>query len=105
MSREKSKSKFHSIKPQIKIQTEAINKDYISIRISDNRTGIPEEVKKRIFEPFYTTKPVGKGTGLGLSLSYQIIVEKHGGNFDCNSIVGEGTEFVIQLSVAFNTSR
>ncbi|MEB3341182.1 MAG: ATP-binding protein [Okeania sp.] len=102
MSPEKSKSKFISIQPHIKIKTETINKDYISIRISDNGPGIPEEVKNRIFEPFYTTKPVGKGTGLGLSLSYQIIVEKHGGNFYCNSILGEGTEFVIELPIVYN---
>ena len=101
MSWETLKSKFFSIKPQIKIQTKVINKDCISIHIIDNGLGIPEEVKKRIFDPFYTTKPVGKGTGLGLSLSYQIIIEKHGGNFYCNSIVGEGTEFVIELPVVY----
>ncbi len=102
MSWEKLKSKFASIKPQIKIKTEAINKDYISIHIMDNGLGIPAEVKKRIFDPFFTTKPVGKGTGLGLSLSYQIIVEKHRGNFYCNSVVGQGTEFVIELPVVYS---
>ncbi|WP_293132977.1 ATP-binding protein [Okeania sp. SIO3I5] len=101
MSWERLKSKFCSIKPQIKIQTKVINKDYISIYIIDNGIGIPEEVKNRIFDPFYTTKPVGKGTGLGLSLSYQIIVEKHGGNFYCNSVVGDSTEFVIELPVVY----
>jgi signal transduction histidine kinase len=59
--------------------------------------GIPETVKKRIFDPFYTTKPVGQGTGLGLSISYQIIVEKHKGKLECRSQLGEGTEFVIEL--------
>ncbi|OZH54758.1 histidine kinase, partial [Hydrocoleum sp. CS-953] len=101
MSWEKLKSKFYSTKPLIKIKTEAINKNYISIHIIDNGLGIPAEIKKRIFDPFYTTKPVGKGTGLGLSLSYQIIVEKHGGNFYCNSVVGQGTEFVIELPVIY----
>ncbi|MEM1169213.1 MAG: ATP-binding protein [Cyanobacteria bacterium P01_H01_bin.35] len=101
MSWEKLKSKFSYTKPMIKIKTEARNKDYISIHIIDNALGIPEEIKKRIFDPFYTTKPVGKGTGLGLSLSYQIIVEKHGGNFYCNSVVGQGTEFVIELPVVY----
>ncbi|MGD1699026.1 sensor histidine kinase [Dapis sp. BLCC M229] len=101
MSWEKLKSKFFSTKPQIKIKTKAINKDYISIHIMDNGLGIPAEVKKRIFDPFYTTKPVGKGTGLGLSLSYQIVVEKHGGNFYCNSVVGQSTEFVIELPVVY----
>ncbi|MDE5102492.1 MAG: HAMP domain-containing sensor histidine kinase [Trichodesmium sp. St19_bin2] len=104
MSWEKSKSKFFSIKPQIIIKTKTLNKDYISIHIIDNGLGIPEENKNRIFEPFYTTKPVGKGTGLGLSLSYQIIVEKHGGNFYCNSLVNEGTEFVIELPILYKFS-
>ena len=98
ISWKKSESKFLSIKPQIKIKTRAIDKNYISIHIIDNGIGIPEKVKNRIFEPFYTTKPIGKGTGLGLSLSYQIIVEKHGGNLYFNS-GEEGTEFVIELPV------
>ena len=98
ISWEKSKSKFLSIKPQIKIKTRVIDKNHISIHIIDNGIGIPEKVKNRIFEPFYTTKPIGKGTGLGLSLSYQIIVEKHGGNLYFNS-GEEGTEFVIELPV------
>ncbi len=67
------------------------------IRISDNASGMTEEVKKRIFDPFYTTKPVGKGTGLGLSISYQIIVEKHGGTMECISEPGKGTEFWIEI--------
>ena len=67
------------------------------IRISDNGSGMTEEVKKRIFDPFYTTKPVGKGTGLGLSISYQIIVEKHGGIMECISEPGQGTEFWIEI--------
>jgi signal transduction histidine kinase len=58
-----------------------------------------EEVKKRIFDPFYTTKPVGKGTGLGLAISYQIIVEKHGGIMECISEPGKGTEFWIEIPV------
>ena len=104
MSWEQSNLKSCSIQPQIIIKTEAINKDYISIHIIDNGLGIPEEVKNRIFEPFYTTKPIGKGTGLGLSLSYQIIVEKHGGNFYSNSLVNNGTEFVIELPVLYRSS-
>ncbi|NEP06301.1 MAG: HAMP domain-containing protein [Okeania sp. SIO2G4] len=99
MSWEKSNSLFCNIQPYIKIQTKFINKYWIAIHITDNGMGMPEEVKNRIFDPFYTTKPVGKGTGLGLSLSYQIIVEKHQGKFYCNSVVGQGTEFVIELPV------
>ncbi|MDH5608369.1 MAG: ATP-binding protein [Cyclobacteriaceae bacterium] len=70
--------------------------DEIIIRIKDDGTGMPEEVRKRIFEPFYTTKPVGIGTGLGLSISYGII-EKHKGQIYVNSELGKGTEFVIHL--------
>lgn len=99
MSWEQSNSRFCNIQPYIKIQTKVINKDWIAIHITDNGMGIPEEVKNRIFDPFYTTKPVGKGTGLGLSLSYQIIVEKHNGKFYCNSVVGQGTEFAIELPI------
>ncbi len=69
------------------------------IRISDNGPGMTPEVKKRIFDPFYTTKPVGKGTGLGLAISYQIVVEKHGGIIECISEPGKGTEFWIEIPV------
>jgi signal transduction histidine kinase len=55
------------------------------------------KIRRRIFEPFYTTKPVGKGTGLGLSVSYFIITENHGGKMDVFSSNGEGTRFVIRL--------
>ncbi len=59
--------------------------------------GMSEEVKNRIFNPFFTTKPVGKGTGMGMAISYQIITEKHGGKLECFSTLGEGSEFIIQL--------
>lgn len=74
----------------------------VTIRISDNGPGIPEEVQKRMFEPFFTTKPVGKGTGLGMSISYQIIAEKHGGCLQCNSLPGEGSEFLIEIPLRQN---
>jgi signal transduction histidine kinase len=54
-------------------------------------------VQQKIFDPFFTTKPVGSGTGLGLSISYQIIVDKHKGSLTCDSTLGEGTEFVIEI--------
>ncbi len=69
----------------------------ILIRIMDNGTGIPENIRSHLFEPFFTTKPVGKGIGLGLSISYHIVVEKHGGKLLCNSTVGQGTEFIIEI--------
>ncbi|MGC1394008.1 MAG: PAS domain S-box protein [Coleofasciculaceae cyanobacterium] len=67
------------------------------IRIIDNGPGITEDIAHRLFDPFFTTKPVGKGTGLGLSVSYQIVVEKHGGLLTCLSEPGKGTEFCIMI--------
>jgi signal transduction histidine kinase len=58
-----------------------------------------EAMKKQLFNPFFTTKPVGKGTGLGLSISYQIVVEKHGGQLHCFSEPGKGTEFAIAIPI------
>ncbi len=89
-------------KLQIRIRTELTNDNHIIIRISDNGSGIPEEVQKRLFDPFFTTKAVGKGTGLGLSISYQIVVEKHGGELYCISTPEEGSEFIIKIPVVSN---
>lgn len=72
--------------------------DKVEIRIKDNGTGIPERIRGKIFQPFFTTKPTGQGTGLGLSLSYDII-KTHGGEIDVESKEGLGSEFVIQLPV------
>ncbi|MBN3887641.1 MAG: AAA family ATPase [Nostoc sp. JL31] len=71
----------------------------VVIKIQDNAKGMPEEVKRCIFENLFTTKCVGKGTGLGLSISRQIIVENHGGNLICESVLGEGTQFIISLPI------
>ncbi|MEO8891801.1 MAG: PAS domain S-box protein [Coleofasciculaceae cyanobacterium] len=67
------------------------------IKIIDNGPGMTEEIARRLFDPFFTTKPVGKGTGLGLSVSYQIVVEKHGGLLSCLSEPGKGAEFCIMI--------
>lgn len=80
---------------EIKIYTEE-NDEGVIVRIKDNGVGIPEEIKDRIWEPFFTTKEVGVGTGLGMSITYGII-EKHGGKIELMSEVGKGTEFVISL--------
>ncbi|HEY9811125.1 MAG TPA: PAS domain-containing protein [Halomicronema sp.] len=74
----------------------------VVIRIADNGSGISLELKERIFNPFFTTKPVGAGTGLGLSISYQIIVEKHQGFLSYNSVLEKGTEFVIEIPIKQN---
>lgn len=96
-----SQSKSH--KSQITIHT-AIkemkgNLKSVVIRIADNGPGIPEVLKAKICDPFFTTKAVGKGTGLGLSISYQIVVDKHGGVFKYDSQPGLGTEFWIEIPV------
>ncbi|HEY9748264.1 MAG TPA: ATP-binding protein, partial [Allocoleopsis sp.] len=83
----------------IRVHTELINNHEVAIRIADNGPGMTEDVKARLFNPFFTTKPVGTGTGLGLSISYQIVVEKHGGQLYCYSQLGQGTEFVIQIPI------
>jgi signal transduction histidine kinase len=82
--------------PTIQIATKIEGK-MAEIRISDNGSGMKEEVRRKIFDPFYTTKPVGKGTGIGLSITYQIIVERHGGKIECVSEPGKGTEFAIAI--------
>jgi len=71
--------------------------DKVEIRIRDNGTGIPAEVKEKIFNPFFTTKPAGEGTGLGLSISHDIIVKQHGGTIEVDSAPGTFTEFRIVL--------
>ncbi|MEH1952037.1 MAG: ATP-binding protein [Nostoc sp.] len=83
--------------PQITIRTRAIDQQSVVIRIADNGPGMKEEVIRRIYDPFFTTKDIGKGTGLGMAISYQIIVDKHGGTLKCRSQPGEGTEFWIQI--------
>lgn len=70
---------------------------WVSIRIADNGPGIQPEIQRRIFETFFTTKPVGKGTGLGLAIGHQIVTEKHGGKLNLYSLPGIGTEFEILL--------
>lgn len=71
--------------------------DRVEIRIRDNGTGIPDDVKAKMFNPFFTTKPAGEGTGLGLSLSYDIVVKQHGGTIDVATEAGAFTEFTIVL--------
>jgi two-component system, NtrC family, sensor kinase len=85
--------------PNITIRTAAIDPNWVTICIADNAGGIPESIRSKLFNPFFTTKPIGKGTGLGLSISYQIVTEKHGGKIECHSTASLGSEFVVQLPV------
>ncbi|MEM1170250.1 MAG: hybrid sensor histidine kinase/response regulator [Cyanobacteria bacterium P01_H01_bin.35] len=84
--------------PQIIIFT-GINEDKtgVVVRIKDNGMGMSEEVKAKIFDKLFTTKPVGKGTGLGLSIAYKIMVTNHGGKLWCESTLGKGSEFILEL--------
>ena len=67
------------------------------MRVRDNGSGIPPEIKDKLFQPFFTTKPTGEGTGLGLSISYDIVTQQHGGTITADSRPGEFTEFTIRL--------
>jgi len=69
----------------------------VEIRVRDNGAGIPPEIKDKLFQPFFTTKPTGEGTGLGLSISYEIVIQQHGGTIAVESRPGEFTEFVMRL--------
>ncbi len=83
----------------ITITTALLENQQVCITIADNGPGITEPVQRRVFDPFFTTKPMGKGTGMGMSISYSIVVEKHGGSLKCDSTMGQGTEFVIQIPI------
>jgi two-component system, NtrC family, sensor kinase len=85
-------------KPKVTITTQDANNLAI-ISIKDNGSGIPEHLKDKIFQPFFTTKPTGQGTGLGLSLSYDI-VKAHGGELKVETKEGEGSEFIINLPIS-----
>jgi signal transduction histidine kinase len=82
--------------PTLTATTKDLGKQ-VEIRIRDNGTGIPPDVRERIFNPFFTTKPAGEGTGLGLSMSHDIIVKQHGGKIDVDTELGAFTEFIITL--------
>jgi PAS domain S-box-containing protein len=90
-----------SSKGVLKVKTERSD-TYFKISISDTGTGIPEEIRPRIFDMFFTTKGVGKGTGQGLALAYDVIVNKHGGRLTFDSEVGKGTTFHIELPLDDN---
>ncbi|BAU44831.1 sensor histidine kinase [Leptolyngbya sp. O-77] len=82
--------------PQITLKTRQIG-DSVAIHVIDNGIGIAEGDRSRLFNPFFTTKPVGHGVGLGLSISYQIVTDQHHGQLVCRSKLNEGTEFIIQI--------
>ncbi|AFY37591.1 integral membrane sensor signal transduction histidine kinase [[Leptolyngbya] sp. PCC 7376] len=89
----------------IMITTEHLDNGYLRITIADNGCGIPGDIIDTLFDPFFTTKPVGEGTGLGLSISYKIIVEQHKGQLYCNSEVGVGTNFILEIPCQMNDQK
>ncbi len=102
---EKKKLQPEHYEPVISVSTKKVSSrgagqggNEIEIKIKDNGNGIPESIREKIFQPFFTTKPTGQGTGLGLSLSYDII-KAHGGDIQVNTKEGEGSEFIIQIPV------
>ena len=97
---DKSNTSLKDWQPRLEIATAVLKTETppsVLIRIADNGCGITPEIQERIFEAFFTTKPVGKGTGLGLAISHQIVTQKHGGQLRVHSQPGMGTEFEILL--------
>ena len=93
---EKKKQNIDGYEPTVIVSTKKEN-EKISISVADNGNGIPENIKDKIFQPFFTTKPTGQGTGLGLSLSYDIVTKEHRGTLRVESKVGKGSDFIIAL--------
>jgi signal transduction histidine kinase len=93
---QKKKNLGDSFSPTLSVRSKNLG-DKIEIRIRDNGAGIPEAIRNKIFNPFFTTKPTGQGTGLGLSISYDIIVQKHKGEIKVETEEGRFTEFIIVL--------
>jgi len=85
--------------PTIWIGTELTNQERVKITVKDNGMGIEEKIKPNLFNPFFTTKPVGKGSGLGLLTCYEIVVDKHQGQLTYNSQFGQGAEFIVEIPV------
>jgi len=106
-TQQKQKTADADYKPIVKLSThlippsqgikDAFENGGVEIRVRDNGTGIPDFIKDKIMEPFFTTKPTGEGTGLGLSMSYDIVVKGHGGKIDINTKEGDYTEFVVSI--------
>ena len=94
---ERSKKGETGFEPKVTVSTQLKANSQLLIAIKDNGTGMTNEVKAKIFQPFFTTKPTGQGTGLGLSLAYDIITKGHGGTIEVESKEGEGSIFIIQI--------
>jgi len=93
---QKAKTSGADYKPEVSVSTIAENSQVI-IKVKDNGSGIPDNIKDKIMQPFFTTKPTGEGTGLGLSLTYDMVVKGHGGKIDVDTKEGGYTEFTVSL--------
>jgi signal transduction histidine kinase len=93
---EKTKQNIDGYEPTVLVRTKKIN-GKIEVSVKDNGDGIPDSIREKIFQPFFTTKPTGQGTGLGLSLSYDIVTKGHGGKLHHSSNNGNGSIFIIEL--------
>ena len=85
-----------NFRPVLRVATQDAG-DTVEIRVRDNGVGIPAEIRDKLFQPFFTTKPTGEGTGLGLSISYDIVTQQHGGAIAVDSQEGVFTEFTVRL--------
>jgi two-component system, NtrC family, sensor kinase len=85
-----------SFHPILTVSTHDLG-EAVEVKVRDNGTGIPPEIRDKLFQPFFTTKPTGEGTGLGLSISYDIVTQQHGGTIEVESEIGEFTEFTVRL--------
>ena len=95
---QKAKTAGPDYKPTVEVSTAKENGSVV-IKVKDNGTGIPDAIRDKIMQPFFTTKPTGEGTGLGLSLSYDIVVKGHGGSIEVESKENSGSEFIIKLPI------
>jgi signal transduction histidine kinase len=93
---ERAKKNGAGFTPTLRVKSVNLG-DAVEIRIRDNGMGIPPDVRDKIFNPFFTTKPTGQGTGLGLSISHDIVVQQHGGQLEVETEPGEFTEFIVRL--------
>jgi len=96
---QKTKTAGADYKPEVSVSTSTEN-NHVVIKVKDNGTGMPDAIKAKIMQPFFTTKPTGEGTGLGLSLTYDMVVKGHGGTIQVNSKEGEGSEFIITIPIS-----
>ena len=93
-----------TFRPALTVTTRDLGKA-VEVRVRDNGVGIPDDIKDKLFQPFFTTKPTGVGTGLGLSISYDIVTKQHGGTIKVDSEVGRFTEFIVTLPHRFSAGR